>query len=104
MKKKTLIAILWPVTILLALWLGALIGTRIGTDIGRADASNKFTWGLCSDLGDIGNSVSDPQISGTISNVRALIQTVGRPEYPAGLDEFRKKTKELQNQPVEGTR
>lgn len=104
MNKKTLIGILWPVTVLVAFWLGAVIGNRIGMQIGRSFASNRFTWDLCSDLADVRHSSSDPKVSGTLSNVQALIQTVGRPDYPAGLVEFQRRTKELQNQPVEGTR
>lgn len=105
MNKKTLIGILWPVTILVALWLGTLIGTRNGTTVGRAEAANAYTWGLSSDLADTAQSCDDPKIKEVLSGVQSLIQAVRQPEkYPAQVQEFQQKITALQHQPAEDKR
>jgi len=98
MKKKTVIAISWPLSILTAVWLGSVVGTKMGIEIGRSEASNTYTLSFSSDLSEIARSSADPTISGTLLGVQALIQKVMKPaEYEQQREDFETLLRELQN-------
>ena len=79
---------LWLLLVLLAFLVGTIVGAGFGRKMGWVDARRMYRWDLCSDLEGIEKSLSDADISRTMSPLRALIWAVGETSYQAKLSDF----------------
>ena len=84
MKTTTIVKILWPISVLCALY----IGTLIGGVVGQIEARRSYRWSICTDLKKMEQSFNDPEISRIMSPLRDLIWAVGGPTYHEKLNEF----------------
>jgi hypothetical protein len=76
MKKKSIIAIVWMLSILLALWFGSHVGMRVG----KAMYHNENIRCLQVELAEASKACDDPKMKGTIDAIRHRISTMGDPE------------------------
>jgi hypothetical protein len=103
MNKKTTIAVLWPLSILFALWFGSVLGTKFGIRVGMAMYHNEHVRMLQMELSDAAESCTDQKIKETLLAVQQLILVIDDPEkWSAAGDTFSVRLKELQNEPSEG--
>ena len=99
MRKSTIIAICWPLSLLLATWLSYCFGFKLAVDYAEAEVSNAYTWTFSADLSSIAAQCEDETLRDALSGVINLIQVVRNPEeYHAARDLFVEELKEMQNQ------
>lgn len=104
MKTSTIVKLLWPTSILLALVIGSIFGGVLGRQTGWLDARRAYTWDLCRDLEQADQSLKDPDICWTVTRLRTLIWAVGTTSYPAKLADFREELARLQSRLGTATR
>jgi hypothetical protein len=107
MKTKTIILITWPVSVVLVAWLGCIIGTRFGIQLGIAQFHNERVRRFQLDLSDVAGSSNERtrqilQATGYLAGEMGGMGDTGR--YAAASKEFAQKIQELQNHAVEPTR
>jgi hypothetical protein len=104
LKIKTIIFITWPVSVLLVGWLGCVVGTRIGTQLGIAQYHNERVRRFQFDLADAARSSDEHtrQVLQATANLASEMGDTGR--YAVASKEFAQKIQKLQNRTVEPTR
>ena len=101
MKTKTIILITWPVSVLLVGWLGCVVGTRIGTQLGIAQYHNERVRRFQFDLADAARS-SDEHTRQVLQATAKLADEMGDSgRYSVASKVFAQKIQELQNHTVE---
>ena len=97
MKPKTIIIVLWPISVLLIGWLGLVVGTRLGTEVGMSEYHAERVRRFQLDVAEVAGSTDAPtrelllataNLAGQMSDLRA---------YAAASEEFAAKIKELQS-------
>jgi len=101
---KTKIVIVWTISILLALLLGALLGTINGISAGKAMYHNENVRTLEIELADASRACTDLKVKGTVDAIRQVISTMPNQEKAITAGEIMNaRLKELQNQVPEDT-
>ena len=104
MKKKAIIASLWPLSILFALWLGGVLGTKIGIRAGKAIYHNENVRLLQMELSDASKGCTDLKVKETVDAVQQLISAMhDQSKLIAAGETLNARLKELQNQAPEDT-
>jgi len=103
MKPKTVIALAWPISVLLAGVVGSVVGVRVGTEVGEAMFHNERVRRFQVDVAAIARQTDAPtrdvlmataDLAGAMSDTR---------RYPGAKEEFASRIRESQNKAIERT-
>ena len=99
MKKKTIILIAWPLSVLIGVWLGCNVGAQFGMKIGASDYHIQHIRRLSVDL-IAASKTGDQRTREVLDEVSELVSTVGEPTYEKAREIFAAKIKDKQNKPL----
>ncbi len=92
MKKKTIILLAWPLSVLIGVWLGCIAGVEIGQSV----YSNQHIRRLSRDLRETSES-GDQRTREVLDEASDLVATIGQPAYEKASKIFAANIKNLQN-------
>ncbi len=87
MKKKTIILIAWPLSVIIGVWLGCNVGAQFGMKIGASEYHIQHIRRLSVDL-VAASKTGDQRTREVLDEVSELVSTVGEPTYEKAREIF----------------
>jgi hypothetical protein len=95
MKTKTFILIAWPVSVLLVGWIGFVLGTSFGVDVGTAAFHNERVRRFQLDVAEVAKLVDPRTREVLVATANLAGRMVDADAYAEANQEFGKKIRDL---------